>query len=178
MKPIALAVCALLASSAVRADRPGPDSDNSGRGTRSNITVPVAGLLCTTAAGAGAFTARTWSWGASNSGSSSGGGGGGAGRTEFQSFAITKAFDGCSPALLGAVSTGRRFPTLTLTQTDALGNLVARVDLDGVAVSAWNVGGTTREGTPDETAAFVFSRVRISSGGASFCYDVGMQRSC
>jgi type VI protein secretion system component Hcp len=178
MKTLSLAISALLMSNAALADRPNSDSDNDRRGPRSTITVTVGSLLCTTAAGSGAFNARSWSWGAMNSGGSSGGGGGGSGRTVFQGLAVTKAFDGCSPALLSAVSTGRFLPTLTLTQTDASGNQVARVELNEVSVSSWTVGGTTQAASPDETATFEFRRVRITSGGATFCYDVAANRTC
>lgn len=172
-----LVIAACLMSSAAVADR--PESDNDRRGPRSTITVSIAGLACTTAAGTGAFAARSWSWGASNTSSSSGGGsGGGAGRADFQNLAVTKAFDGCSPALLGGVATGRHFATLTLTQADAAGAVVARVELRDVFVAAWTVGGTTRDSSPDESVSFSFDRVQITSGGSTFCYDLRLARNC
>ena len=162
-------VLAALLSNVALADR--PDSDGERRGSRASITVSVNGLACTTSAGAGAFNAKTWSWGATNAGSTGGGGGGSTGRVTFADLSVTKALDGCSPALFRAVATGTHFRTLTLTQQDASGNTVAQVEMTDVLVTSWGVGGTARDPSPDEAVKFNFAEACVVSGASRVCYD-------
>jgi type VI protein secretion system component Hcp len=172
MKSIAFAVSALVFSAVAAADRSQGDSDHSARGPQSTITVAVNGLSCASVAGAGAFDARSWSWGASNSSSSSGGGGSGVGKAVVSALSIKKGFDACSPTLFAAVTTGRHFQTLTLTDRDNDGTVVATVTLTEVLVSSWSVGSTTRDATPDEAVTFTFRKVCLAgSGSTQICFD-------
>lgn len=172
MKRIATALTALLVSATAMADRPSFDPGHNGHGPQSYISVSINGLPCAGSAGLGAFDARSWSWGASNTVSAGGGSGGGSGRAMVNALTIKKAFDTCSPNLFGAVTTGRHFPTLTLTDRDDDGVVVASVTLTEVFVSSWNVGSTTHDETPDETVVFTFRKVCLSgSGSTQMCYD-------
>jgi len=172
MKYLALAASALLVSATALADRPSSDPGHNGHASQSFITVSVNGLSCASSAGAGAFDARSWSWGASNTASGSGGGGGGSSKAVVNALVVKKAFDACSPSLFGAVTTGRHFSTLTLTDRDDDGIIVATVTLGEVLVTSWNVGSTNHDDTPDEAVSFTFRKVCIAAGGASqMCYD-------
>jgi len=62
----------------------------------------------------------SWSWGATNS-SVVRGGGAGAGKATFSDLSITKYVDASSPALVAAVSTGKRITSLILTVRRANG---------------------------------------------------------
>jgi len=172
MKAIAFAVSALLLSASATADRSQGDSDRGARGPQSVITVAVGGLNCATVAGAGTFDARSWSWGATNSGGSGSGSGSGAGKAVVSALSIKKGFDACSAALFAAVTTGRHFQTLALTDRDSDGNVVATLTMTEVLVYSWSVGSTTRDATPDEAVAFTFRKVCLAgSGSAQICFD-------
>jgi type VI protein secretion system component Hcp len=172
MKIMAFTVSALLLSAAATADRPQSESERNSHSQQSFITVAINGLSCASSAGAGAFDARSWSWGASNTASSGTGSGAGTGKAVVNALAIRKAFDACSPSLFGAVTTGRHFATLTLTDRDADGVVVATVTLTDVLVSSWTVGSTTHDAAPDEAVAFVFRKVCLAGGGsAQLCFD-------
>lgn len=168
-----LVVWAALLSNVALADR--LDADNDRRASRTSITVTINGLTCSTSAGAGAFNAKTWSWGAANS-VSSGGGGSAVGRVSFRELAVTKALDSCSPALFRAVSTGTFFRTLTLTQQDVSGTIVAQLDMKDVLVTSWGVGGNAHDPSPDEAVTFSFSEACVVSGPNRVCYDVRLGR--
>lgn len=172
MKHIAIALSALLFSTAAMADRPAFDPSHGGHAPQSFITVTINGLTCASSAGLGAFDARSWSWGASNTGTGGGGSGAGSGKTTVNALSIRKAFDTCSPNLFGAVATGRHFASLTLVDRDDDGIVVATLTLNEVFVSSWNVGSTTHDETPDETIVFTFRKVCLSgSGSTQMCYD-------
>jgi type VI protein secretion system component Hcp len=172
MKHVALALSALLVSTAALADRPNPEAARGNHATQSYISVSINGLGCTGSGGAGAFDARSWSWGASNTTSGNTGSGGGTGKAVINALSIKKAFDGCSPSLFGAVTTGRHFSTLTLTDRDDTGVVVATVTLSDVLVTSWTVGSTIRDESPDESVSFVFRRVCLAGNGSGqMCYD-------
>src|SRR5262245_39316129 len=109
---------------------------------KSGILLTLGQLGCSTATGSDSFAVTAWSWGASNSGSASSGGGGGAGKANVQDLSLSKAFDGCSPALFGGVVTGRHYQTLTLVQGNSDGTTTT-VALTDVLISSWSAGGTT-----------------------------------
>jgi len=139
---------------------------------KSAIAVTLGSLGCSTALGTDAFEVQAWSWGASSPVDVSGGGGG-AGKVNVQDLSLTKAFDGCSPALLGGVATGKAFPSLTLAASNKDGSTTT-VTLTEVFVSSWQVGGTSTSAAAFESVSFAFSKVCLTDGssGAKFCYDV------
>jgi type VI protein secretion system component Hcp len=141
---------------------------------KSAIAVSVPGLACSTSVGAGAFAAQAWSWGAENESTSSGGSGAGSGRASISALQVKKQFDACTPALFGAVVTGKHFPTLMLTQQNASGDTVATVALQDVLVTGWNVGSTTAQALATETVSFDARKVCITDvpSGSRFCYDL------
>jgi type VI protein secretion system component Hcp len=172
MRSLALALSALLVSAAALADHSPPASEHNAHVQRSFISVTINGLACTSSAGAAAFDARTWSWGASNTGTGGSGGGGSTGRPVTNALTITKAFDSCSPSLFGAVTKGRRFQTLTLTDRDEDGVVVATLNLTDVQVSSWTVGSSIHDEAPDETVIVGFRKVCLAGGGsAQICFD-------
>src|ERR1043165_9259540 len=110
MKFLSVATAVLVVSASVAAQG-APVKGN----TRSAITMTVGNLGCTTSIGTDAFDVLSWSWGASNPVDIFGGGGGGTGKVSVSDLNINKAFDTCSPALCGAVATGKAFQNVTLT---------------------------------------------------------------
>ena len=173
MKTLPFALCAVLLSSTALADHWQEEPEHRG----SQITVAVNGLNCATNAGASEFDAHSWSWSASNSGSTGSGAGSGAGKASLGTLMIKKAFDACSPQLLAAVTSGKHFSSLVLTQEDYNGNTVATVKLTEVLVSSWSVGGNTRDNDPEESVAFTFGKVCLSAGSSMACYDVTLGRT-
>ena len=144
-----------------------------GISAKSAIAATVGSLGCSTPLGTDAFAVMAWSWGASNPVDPTGGGGGGTGKVSVSDLNITKTFDGCSPALLGAVATGKHFPSLTLVASNQDGTTTT-VTLSDVLVSSWQVGGSSESAAAFESASFAFSKVCLTDGasGAKFCYDV------
>lgn len=172
MKILPFALAALFVSATAVADRGPPDQGRNGHGGQSLISITVNGLACAGSGGAGSFEARSWSWGASNTASATSGSGSGTGKAIVNALSIKKAFDACSPSLFSAVTSGRHFPSLTLTDMDENGVVVATVALSDVFVTAWNVGSSIHDETPDESVSFVFRRVCLTAGGsAQMCYD-------
>jgi type VI protein secretion system component Hcp len=168
-----VALLVLVSSSAIAV---GSSSSHNGGNNRraqpTTISVAVNGLACNTALGAATFSARSWAWGAENESGGSTGSGGGIGRASLSNLTLKKAFDACSGQLFRAVTTGRFSRDLVLTQRDGDGNVVALVELSDVAVVSWSVGSSVRDVVPDETVAFTFGSVCITSPGAARqCFD-------
>ena len=139
--------------------------------SKSAIAVTLGNLGCTTALGPDAFDVQAWSFGASNPVDLISGGGG-AGKVNVQDLNVSKAFDACSPALLGAVTTGKAFPSLTLAATNKDGTTTT-VTLSDVRVSSWQASGSSA--TPaSESVSFAFTKFCVADGssGAKFCYDL------
>lgn len=140
----------------------------------SSITFAIPGLNCNTAAGTGVFKVSSWSWGASNPIQIDVTGGGlGAGKVSLQDLHVTKAFDGCSPALLGLVTLGTFAKMAVLTQQGADVTKTTTVELRDVYVTSWQVGSTSAEEAPAEQLSVAFRRICISdsASGTSQCYD-------
>lgn len=141
----------------------------------SSIVVNIGSLGCQTTTGTNMFSVMSWAWGASNPttiGSSSGGAG--AGKVNFSDLVVQKNFDQYSPALFGAVSAGKHFNSLVLTQEDSNGNVVLTATLSEVFVSSWQVSGSVNDSTPIESVSFAFAKICIAetSSGAKFCWDL------
>ena len=148
-----------------------------GNGAKSAIGVTLGSLGCSTPLGAGAFEVLSWSLGASNPVDLSGGGGG-AGKVSVSDLNVMKAFDACSPALLGAVTTGKAFPSLTLTASNKDGTTTT-VTLSDVRVSSWQASGSSASEAAVESASFTFSKFCLADGssGAKFCYDLKLGKT-
>jgi type VI protein secretion system component Hcp len=145
----------------------------------SSIKVTVAGLNCSTPAGTDSFDARSWSWGAVNQVSDSGGGGT-AGKVVASDLSLQRLTDACSPALLGAVVTGRHYPTLSLTQFDSEGVATATLALLDVLITSWKIGGSSEAAEAIESVSVTFSRITFTdvASGNAFCYDLSKQVKC
>jgi type VI protein secretion system component Hcp len=167
MKLLAVATSVLMLSVGLSAQ--GPSGKNK---AKSAITVTLGSLSCSTSAGTDAFDVQAWNWGASNIVDLSGGGGG-VGKANVADVAISKGFDGCSPALFGAVVTGKAFPTLTLTQTNNDGTATT-LALSDVRVTGWQASGSSASESASESVTFAFVKVCLTDGvsGAKFCYDI------
>ena len=141
------------------------------KGAKSAITVSVGALGCSTPIGTDAFAVLSWSCGASNPVDLSGGGGG-AGKVSLSDLNVMKAFDACSPALFGAVATGKAFPNLTLTASNKDGTTTT-LTLSDVHVSSWQASGSAASDAAAESVSFTFSKICLADGGsgARFCYD-------
>ena len=144
-----------------------------GKGVKSAIGVTLGSLGCSTPLGTDAFEVQAWSWGASNPVDLNAGGGGGAGKVSVSDLNVMKAFDGCSPALLGGVATGKAFPTLTLTANDKDGATTI-VTLSEVRVSSWQASGSSASEVAVESVSFSFAKICLTdvTSGAKFCYDL------
>jgi len=86
---------------------------------------------------------------------------------------VTKSIDGCSPNLLGAVVTGKHFPTLTLTDSNG-DEIATTVTLTDVVVSSWQASGSASSDAAAESVSFAFSKFCLADGasGSKFCYDL------
>jgi type VI protein secretion system component Hcp len=168
MKVWSVAAVVLVLSVGVAAQ--GPPAK--GNATKSTIAVTIPSLNCSTAVGTDAFDVLAWSWGATNTIDVSGGGGG-AGKAAVSDLSIQKPFDACSPALFGAVVTGRAFPTLTLTASNKDGTTTT-VTLSDVRVSSWQASGSAANEAAVESASFAFAKVCLTdgAGSAKFCFDI------
>jgi type VI protein secretion system component Hcp len=145
--------------------------------SKSAIAVSLPSLGCATAIGPEAFQVLAWSWGASNPVDLSSGGGGGAGKVSLADLSIQKAFDACSPALFGAVATGKAFPTLTLTASNKDGTTTT-LTLSDVRVSSWQASGSAASDAAVESASFTFSKICLADGAtARFCYDLRLAKT-
>ncbi len=101
-----------------------------------------------------------WSWGGSQSGTFHIGGGGGAGKANFQDLTVTKFTDKASPALLQAVASGRRFPTVWLDVARGNGGtVVERLALRDVTITSVSLGGTGSEDRLTESVSLSFTKV-------------------
>jgi type VI secretion system secreted protein Hcp len=143
------------------------------------ITATLAGLHCSTSVGDDSFEARSWSWGATNSGSFSSGGGGGEGKANISALTLSRVSDACSPALLGAVVTGRHYQTFTLSQFDKDGVLKATVVLTDAILTSWQVGGTNTSAEATEEVQLAFRRLTFTdvASGNRFSWDVAENRT-
>jgi type VI protein secretion system component Hcp len=143
-----------------------------GTGAKSAIAVSLGALGCSTPLGTDAFEVLSWSWGASNPVDLSGGGGG-AGKVSVSDLSLMKAFDACSPALFGAVATGKAYPSLTLTAGNKDGTTTT-LTLTDVRVSSWQASGSAATVAAAESVSFTFAKVCLADGssGARFCYDI------
>ena len=166
---VAAGVCALSAGLAAQGQP--------AKGAKSAITVSIGALGCTTSLGTDTFPVLSWSWGASNPVDLSGGGGG-AGKVNLGDLAIMKPFDACSPALFGAVATGKAFPNLTLTASNKDGTTTT-LTLSDVHVSSWQASGSATSEAAAESASFTFSKICLADGGsgARFCYDAKLGKT-
>ena len=168
-------VAGVFALSAGLAAQGPPAKGSSGK---SAIGVTLGSLGCSTPLGSDAFEVLSWSWGASNPVDLIGGGGGGAGKVSVSDLSVMKPFDACSPALLGAVATGKAFPSLTLAASNKDGTTTT-VTLSDVRVSSWQASGSAASAAAVESASFVFSKFCLVDGssGARFCYDLKLGKT-
>jgi len=171
------AVLILLLSTTAWAQKKEEKEQKDERGFAS-ITLKVDGLTCNTSLGTGTFAIQAWSFGAQQSGSSSTGGGGGAGKATISDLNVQKHFDECSPALFGAVTTGKHIPTVSLVQQDKK-STVMTVTLTDVLISSYQIGGSQGGGDPQESVSFTFAKVCINdvSSGKQACFDFKAQKA-
>lgn len=144
----------------------------------SSIRITVATLNCSTPAGSDSFDARSWSWGAINQFDPNSGGG--TGKAVASELSLVRLSDACSPALLGAVLTGKHFPTLSLTQFDVDGVATATLALEDVLISAWKIGGSSDAAEAAESVNMSFKKVTFTdvASGNKFCYSLADQTKC
>jgi len=97
----------------------------------------------------------------------------GAGKTTLQDLNVTKSFDGCSAAVLSAITTGAVLKGATLTQVGADVSRTTTVELEGVLLTSWSVGSTTTQEAPSENLTLNFIKIcmRDTASGTSACYD-------
>ncbi|HLH07102.1 MAG TPA: type VI secretion system tube protein Hcp [Terriglobales bacterium] len=150
-----------------------------GEPQHSTIAVTLNGLNCNTPAGTGAFPALSWSFGATNTSTVGNGKGVGAGKATVAPLTIMKRADSCSPALFGAVLSGKHFSTLTLVQQDTAKDDVFTLTLSEVDVTAYQLGGDQSSEVPSEQLSFTFGRICVSDtqSGTKFCWDTTTNRA-
>jgi type VI protein secretion system component Hcp len=173
MKRVWIASAVLLCSTGLGLAAQGNSGKNNNTKPQSAIAVTVNGLTCSTPAGSDAFSVLSWSWGATNPADLTSGAGGGVGKVSVSDVKVTKPFDACSPALLGAVATGKHYAGLTLTQSNSDGTATT-LALTEVIVSSWSASGSVGSDAATESASFAFAKVCLTDGasGSKFCYDL------
>jgi type VI secretion system secreted protein Hcp len=140
---------------------------------QSNISLKIANLGCTTSLGTNTFKVSAYSFGAVQDTSSIGSGGGAAGKATVQPLNATKRFDECSPALFGAVVTGKRFATADLVQEDEKGTPILTISLTDVLIGSFQIGGSESSATPQEAIQIDFRKICITepSNNNKLCFD-------
>ena len=86
---------------------------------------------------------------------------------------IAKRADGCSPALFGALVSGKNFKSVTLVQQNSNKENVFTVTLNEVLISSYQIGGDVTHELPAEQISFSFSRITFTDpqSGAKFAWD-------
>jgi hypothetical protein len=132
--------------------------------SQASITLSMPGLNCSTPAGQATFRVLAWSWGASNPP--------GGTVPSISDLNLTKSFDGCSPALLGLVTTGDFLKLATLTQQGADGTTTATLSMEGVVATSWQASSSTGQDAPTESVSLSFRRICLTdtASGSTFCY--------
>jgi type VI secretion system secreted protein Hcp len=153
------------------------ESPKADKKAESKLTAVVEGLDCSTPAGPGTFAVQSWSFGASNPVVIGGGGGGGTGKVSVSDFNIQKSFDPCSPALFGAVISGKHYKTLTFTQSQPKDGDTLIAVMSDVLVTSYQIGGSEASEYPFESLSFAFAKICITetSSGSKLCYDSKLQ---
>lgn len=100
-----------------------------------------------------AASAFSWSLTGASSGSSSGGSGSGR-RAMFSDLVVSANFDRALPPLKTDSATGRRLPSVVVTQTGARGQVVRTIALTNAAVDSIKINGAAATGA---TADYSFS---------------------
>src|SRR5262249_30876975 len=139
------------------------------------ITINIADLGCTTSEGSGTFGATAFSFGASQATGLAAGGGGGEGKSTVTPLSASKLFDECSPALFGAVVTGKQFPSVDLTQEDGKGHTILTIHLEKALITSYQIGGSQVSDTPRESIQIDFQKICVSepSSNSKLCYERG-----
>lgn len=142
-----------------------------------SIEITVNGLGCSTPAGAGGFSVSSFTFGASNTATTTGGGAG-AGKANVSDLQVTKAFNECSPALFGAVVTGKHFASAKLVHADGNGNPVLTVDLTDVLITSYQISGSAGPNVPMESVGFAYGKICITdaASGTKLCYDAAASK--
>jgi type VI secretion system Hcp family effector len=108
-----------------------------------------------------------------------GGGGGGAGKIQLSEAIISKAADASSPLLLRAAVLGMHLKTAdVILYAPGTTTPQASYELTDVLVSKVATGASESSSIPIEEVSFTFSRIKYTSGGVSFCYDVKTAKGC
>ena len=174
MKTLCISLCSLLLAAVGFAQGP-PITVPSQKivSPRSQITMNIGGINCTTAAGTNQFAVQSWSWGASNP-VTIGGGGAGSGKASVSSLNVMKKFDACSPKLFQSVVAGSHFDAATLTQQDLDGNVLLTVNLTNVFVESWQLSSSNMDAAPTESISFAFEKVCVNepSSSTKVCYNL------
>lgn len=141
-------------------------------GTGAAQAAPATGPLTGEIDGLGSFEVLAFSWGASNSGSLHVGGGGGAGKANFQDVSLTKYIDEHSPALVGAVATGRHFKGAAVVFVAKKGGPAVRLEMKEVLVTSVSLGGSAGESRLTENVTLNFAEFKYSYDEASTSWRI------
>jgi len=173
VKKLTVLMILLLSFAAVAAAQGPPGLEKKTPPVNSTITIKIAGLGCTTAAGSNTFSASSYSFGATQSASTGTGGGGGAGKATVEPLRANKSFDECSPALFGSVLTGQHVQTVDLVHQDDKGNPILTITLTDALITSYQIGGSQSSDAPQETIAIDFKKICVSepNGGNRLCFD-------
>jgi type VI protein secretion system component Hcp len=126
------------------------------------------------------ITLTSWSWGTTDIGISPSGTGG---KVTLSQVMVSKAFDGCSPAMLKIYFGDGRLGTVLIEQKKTQGTTalpVAEVTLTNAVIAAYTVGGSSSNAA-SETWALSFDKVCVttygvtatgaSQAGTTVCYE-------
>jgi type VI secretion system secreted protein Hcp len=173
VKKLTVLMILILTFAAVAAAQGPPGLEKKTPPVNSTITIKIAGLRCTTAAGSNTFTASSYGFGATQTASTGTGGGGGAGKATIMPLNATKSFDACSPDLFGSVVLGQHLQTVELVHQDDKGNTILTINLTDALITSYQIGGSQSNETPQEIISIDFTKICISepSSGNKLCFD-------
>ena len=123
-----------------------------------SITVTIAGLSCTTSAGASTFDALSWNLNGGQTATTTAAGG--EEGTKLSTLTVRKDLDTCSAALFSDAATAKALPSVVLTQTGGKSKTLIHIKLKNAMISSFSIGGINRE-IPTETLTFSFAAIEI-----------------
>jgi type VI protein secretion system component Hcp len=100
----------------------------------------------------------------------------GGGKVVFSPFEVLKAIDASSPNLFKHCVKGDHLPMVTITINATSTSPAEVFELDDAAISSYNVAPSCE--TVLESVKIDFSRIRVTVGGTTSCFDLRTNTIC
>jgi hypothetical protein len=104
------------------------------------------------------------------------GGGGSTGKAIFSPFEVLKAIDANSPDLFKACVNGNHLLKVKITINATTTSPAEVFELENVVISSYSIAPSCS--TVLESVTFDFSKIRITAGGSTICFDLIKGTSC